>query len=905
MVNKRQLACLTAICLFVLSMFPISAGAQEAVDCKQEAAILAAVGVMDSAAADAVSGNPTEAMQRGEYTALIMHLMGFETGIDVEESAFSDVPSSMAYAPEIMMAYQLGMVQGYSDGTFGPNETITTGEAMKILVSALGYSFRAQQQGGYPSGYMLLASELGISRGMSIAASDELTKGEAVMMLYNALEVDICRTVTVGSQTTLTVTEGQNALTEFLDYDVAEGVITANDVTGLGAPGEKAAANRVHIDGVPYNAGGTNAASYLGYHVRAYYQVHESDIGQLVYVVPYRTEVITIDGADILSYTDGVLRYEQDNGSRIAEKRVRIPVTADVIYNGIADLDYTNADFMMEEGSLTLLENNSDGDIDVALLNVTYNRVVNSVNQTDKIIYTRSPQGKIDLSELETEDISIVDANGSAVEFSALKADDVLTVASSRDGSKVSMVVSTEQEAGEINEIIDEDQAMINYYLRTISDNFRSEFANLSVGYAGTFLFDAQGRVAGIASGSAAGSKAYGIVGGIAREGAIDRNMLIQIYTAEGVLETLTVADNIKADGYTLTDEEFYDQYTLASGGGRYFDSSCRVVKFGTNADGELNYIDTKREDNGGNLDTSLKEMDCRNLNSGQGVRWKNSTRSFSSSVLTDTNTVFFNMPVVEAGGDPAEVNGFAAKSYSNSVALTDNVYYKFLAYDVDDGGYSPLIVMETSYSSDDPIGGTAGNAPALDSTFAMVDHISTVVNAEGDTVPKLYIAVNGNILGYEALNDNVVKKPSTNDFFKQGDIIRYNLNADNVIVGTAVEWDVDNITAGSFVMQSGNDNGKAIGQVYSQKNGNIKISTTAREAGDGFEFVFEQDDPTVPMYVYPVGTTTVTVFDSEEEEIYAGNAGDIVDYKSDPDDASIVFIQTKWYEMRQVFILK
>ena len=49
---------------------------------------------------------------------------------------------------------RLGIINGYGDGNFLPEESLKGIEAIKILTAALGYQIVAENEGGYQSGYL-------------------------------------------------------------------------------------------------------------------------------------------------------------------------------------------------------------------------------------------------------------------------------------------------------------------------------------------------------------------------------------------------------------------------------------------------------------------------------------------------------------------------------------------------------------------------------------------------------------------------------------------------------------------------------------------------------------------------------------------------------------------------------
>jgi len=77
------------------------------------------------------SFHPNEPLTRAQLAAMVSRLLP-ETGTVVPRAPFSDTRDSWARA-EIDRAYQAGLVSGYGDGTFGPDRYITRAELAKIL----------------------------------------------------------------------------------------------------------------------------------------------------------------------------------------------------------------------------------------------------------------------------------------------------------------------------------------------------------------------------------------------------------------------------------------------------------------------------------------------------------------------------------------------------------------------------------------------------------------------------------------------------------------------------------------------------------------------------------------------------------------------------------------------------
>ena len=109
------------------------------------AALLTALGIYsfgDAAYNDTVT--------RSQFARMAMELINMEdTALGEGEAYFSDVTADTPYRQEIHTAAFMSIMNGMGDTTFRPLSHITYGQAIKVLVSALGYRPMADSTGGY------------------------------------------------------------------------------------------------------------------------------------------------------------------------------------------------------------------------------------------------------------------------------------------------------------------------------------------------------------------------------------------------------------------------------------------------------------------------------------------------------------------------------------------------------------------------------------------------------------------------------------------------------------------------------------------------------------------------------------------------------------------------------------
>ncbi|MFA6528435.1 MAG: S-layer homology domain-containing protein [Candidatus Gracilibacteria bacterium] len=78
---------------------------------------------------------PDRELTRAEMTKMVLNAFDYDIEGPIESSTFSDIDIDEWYAPYVEKAYTAGIITGYSDGTFKPNSLVNRAEAMKIIVN--------------------------------------------------------------------------------------------------------------------------------------------------------------------------------------------------------------------------------------------------------------------------------------------------------------------------------------------------------------------------------------------------------------------------------------------------------------------------------------------------------------------------------------------------------------------------------------------------------------------------------------------------------------------------------------------------------------------------------------------------------------------------------------------------
>jgi hypothetical protein len=142
---------------------------------------------------------PDDSITRGEFVALMVRVLGLETNPD--ETDFNDVSSDDWFAPYISSAVSQGIIKGYDDGTFKPQNPITREEISSLLSSIIDLKLSEEeveeilsefkdQVSPWARPYVAKTVKSGLLKGFpdnSFKGSSEATRAQSAVMLLRFL----------------------------------------------------------------------------------------------------------------------------------------------------------------------------------------------------------------------------------------------------------------------------------------------------------------------------------------------------------------------------------------------------------------------------------------------------------------------------------------------------------------------------------------------------------------------------------------------------------------------------------------------------------------------------------------------------------------------------------------------
>lgn len=156
-------------------------------DCEQAVKILNGAGIINGYLDNTFK--PDNLVTRAEFAAIVIKLREMKLE-DSDELLFTDTYNHWG-RPHINALYKNGFVSGYPDGTFGPQNNVTYAEAITILLNALGYRNEVNNtKYEWPNNYIFKAMELGVLDSFSLFDYFEsANRGDISKLVLNTFKI--------------------------------------------------------------------------------------------------------------------------------------------------------------------------------------------------------------------------------------------------------------------------------------------------------------------------------------------------------------------------------------------------------------------------------------------------------------------------------------------------------------------------------------------------------------------------------------------------------------------------------------------------------------------------------------------------------------------------------------------
>ena len=148
---------------------------------------------------------------RGAFAKMLVSFSTYRESVDAQGTVgtlYRDVPGTSQWEPYIRIAVQQGWMNGYTDGSFRPDNTVTLEEACAAVLKLLSYK-TTDLTGSFPQAQLNKAQQIGLRDQLTCTQGQAMTYEQCTLLLYNALRANTASGSAYGSSLGFTVSNGQ------------------------------------------------------------------------------------------------------------------------------------------------------------------------------------------------------------------------------------------------------------------------------------------------------------------------------------------------------------------------------------------------------------------------------------------------------------------------------------------------------------------------------------------------------------------------------------------------------------------------------------------------------------------------------------------------------------------------
>lgn len=660
---------------------------------------------------------------RGEAAKIIAAAMN--AGGEYEyKNAYADVSVDTEYSGYIQCLKDNGIISEAQ--SFRPSEYITCAEFIKMAEYVLGYGKYMDLMGGFDEGTMTLASEIYLLKDTDLYANSKLTRGEAVIVLYNMMLAFPSKAWQSGAVSKFNRSD-KTYLEHKFDLKLIKGIVNANAVTSVNSAEKKAGKSIVEIDGIMYLDKDDMLFDHVGESMYVLAQGDELDIKASWEDVKSNT-VYTVAADDI---EDSRLdEITADSGGK--SKKYRLENSYMVLLNGVAYFDYNADTLKPEDGFLELVDNDNDGKAEVVRIWQPEIYVSKTYSFEESSIYISDVFGnKQQLIDIDTLDIRIsgeksgyedIKTGSSAVIIKLYRSPDGMYVKTDYGIGSISNGIP-KSITGEFVTVDGEEYAFSSYYL-----NNKSSMDDITVGRSVELAYDEFGKVLAVLT--AESSKDGEVLAYIRNVTGDEDNVFFKVFTENASFELLPAAEKVHFDGKNTS------RSALAEFAQRNKDYFCgSMAYYRLNDNGEIVLLETEKSSASNRLEPvdGVINENC----------YRYGTAIYSSSYMVmafKSMSKSFIVPMVDgqiptsSAYDRYYQVSTIGDCIPSSIQIKDSDWnLKF--YNADDYTIPQFLVMQKNYyNTENTIGIKIGTpvAAAFESPY-LVESVKQKMNDDGD----------------------------------------------------------------------------------------------------------------------------------------------------------------------------
>lgn len=859
---------------------------------ENEAKLLTAFGILNGYSADEFGGE--KPLTRAELAAVLTRMLGYsENSLEISEKpVYTDVPLDHWAAAYIYKAYKLGIMTGNGDGAFYPEENVLYNEAIKVMVTALGFEEIAVAKGGYPTGYKSVAVSENVSDGTSASADGSITRGNLAKLIYNTLHSYCLDTYGYDGDNALSKRE-KTLMETALQIKYAKGVIRAYGDISLNEPDNVIPEGRFLLDEATIFAGETNPEPYVGKNVGVYYRENSKQYTAVYIMDNDRLNTEKIIDAELISQDTTLTKlvYKKDKNTVKLDSLI-ISDNAEILYNNRLLTIKKDEDLHIKDGRIRLIDNNRDNKYDVVFIEEYDTYVVQSVASTVMTVKTKFGKKTLNLND-EKNDISVkYYLDGEEATLDSVAVNNVLSVTESKnvDGTVIIRIYISQNTAegtvteiknknGEKTLVLDSGEAyeLNNDYLRRLNDG-NSETTIPEAGKNYTLYLDINGKIAHLEDKENVMNYGYMLYAKVFNAD-MENVSKFRIFTKDAEFVDFEAKENIIFNNVSTPSKDVVAGFTDAFG-----DTDSQLIVYKVNSDNVITEIMSAVDKTADELYTASDGEFVLNYASDKGLRFYKNMAEYKPYHYKASVTIQFMVPTDKTREKDYKV---LTKLASTDVSLPGPLKI----YNVKEGGQISAVVTGTSASS--------GKL----SQPVIVDSIGIGIDDEGEPCKMLNL-FGGTSLKFveEDITYNVPKSLTNGEQIhwsdrvdytnvkitdlEKGDVIEYTLSSKNQIDELRILLRVSDLGNNRMDDSHIAENGNMIGDVVSKKpDGSYVVLSATSYTGTNHH---------QSMQI----AGTVYRYSSEDNEVYYSSRNEI-------EVGDKLLINSFWWSARFVYIIR
>lgn len=876
-----------SICLIaLLLMVPVNVSfAEEPVSEKQSAAIslLNDLNIFQGVTAE----NAQETITRAKFAEIVARLMGGEK-LTTGSRIYTDVLPEHESAASIEFLYNTGVMLGYGGAEFRPEGSITVEEAVKVAVQVIGYSNRAQYEGGWSTGYYSMAASAGVLRGVQGKTNEPITYANAAILIQNVLENDTFLVIT-GYKNGEPIEEkvkGQRYMEHMLGIYRYTGIVEGFRYTSLSGSDVDYGTEKCEIGGEVFQLGDVDIEEYFGMKVNAYYHMDRYDNSTLLHVsVDSGVRVIDADAENIAEDTGKTKFSYYDDGGKM--RTLALSSSAIYLYNGKRLNVVTDGDLVPEEGSVRLICN-SGSVCDVVIIQSYETFVADKVVGTEYLVFSKYDEGTLDFGK-DSNILARYFMDGAETDFTSISSGSVLTIAKSKNPSGdilADVYISNNQITGTAKSVsggngtkkivLDDgsEYCLTKKYEKRLNDQQKNTYLP-EPGQEGTFYIDYFGRLA--AFGLSAAGKNYAYVVKAAYNSSEEKG-LIRLFTKDGEFITFEVANKLKINGQPADKELLLPLLKLSGENG----TVNQLITYKSNSAEELSEIQIAEDHSDTSYYIAAEDEFVLNKKFGANLRFYKNMAEHNPFTFVDNRSYQFMIP--------DDKN--REKDYKVVTKLTDTDVNIPAPIRIYDAGRSGIIGAMTTNTA------SAGSL----SDACLIDELIETVDEEGVRCRGIIFVGGTTVMLDEDLNTCEQETMNSEEKVVSGGFVysASELQVSNLKRGDVVQYATANnkVNRLRLVVKSDNVGPVRINGEHLQRSGNMvaDVISVAENGRTALVRYYSKDN--TYRYQTMLVNGSVYRYESSEDEVYNSSTADLR-------EGDRILINSFWWSPKAVVIFR